>query len=151
MCGTPGYVAPEILERTPYNWQCDVWSLGVMAYILLGGYAPFDEKDQKTLFQKIMKADYEFDEEYWDAVSDDAKDFIRCSLNLNPRKRLTASQALEHRWMTVSDCVLVEQDLAVNLTELKRFNAKRKFRAAVKTVVFSHKLASLFTLQEEEL
>jgi calcium/calmodulin-dependent protein kinase I len=121
-----------------------------MAYVLLGGYAPFDEKEQKILFQKIVKGDYEFHEEYWDAVSDDAKDFIRCLLNVHPKKRLTATQALEHKWMTVSDCVLVEQDLAVSLIGLKKFNAKRKFKAAVKTVVFSHKLKALFTLQEED-
>jgi calcium/calmodulin-dependent protein kinase I len=150
MCGTPGYVAPEILEKTPYDWQCDIWSLGVMVFILLGGYAPFEEKDQKALFYKIVKADYEFHEEYWASVSDDAKDFIRCLLTVHPRKRLTASQALKHKWMTVSDHVLAKQDLGVNLTELKKFNAKRKFRAAVKTVVFSHKLTSLFSHAEEE-
>jgi calcium/calmodulin-dependent protein kinase I len=147
MCGTPGYVAPEVLEKIPYDWQCDMWSLGVVVYILLGGYAPFEEPDQTTLFHKIVKGVYEFHEEYWTTISDDAKDFIRCLLTLDPRKRLTASQALEHKWMTASDHILAEQDLGVNLTELKKFNAKRKWRAAVKTVVFSHKLISL---QEEE-
>lgn len=147
MCGTPGYVAPELLEKIPYDWQCDMWSLGVMVFILLGGYAPFEEPDQRTLFMKIIKADYEFHEEYWSSISDDAKDFIRCLLTLGPRKRLTASQALEHKWMTASDHVLVEQDLGVNLTNLKNFNAKRKFRAAIKTVGFCHTLTSL--LKEE--
>jgi calcium/calmodulin-dependent protein kinase I len=150
MCGTPGYVAPELLEKIPYDWQCDMWSLGVVVFILLGGYAPFEEKDQKTLFHKIVKADYEFHDEYWSSISDDAKDLIRSLLTLDPRKRLTASQALEHKWITASDHILAEQDLGVNLTELKKFNAKRKWRAAVKTVVFSHKLKSLFSLKEEE-
>jgi calcium/calmodulin-dependent protein kinase I len=150
MCGTPGYVAPELLEKIPYDWQCDMWSLGVVVFILLGGYAPFEEPDQRTLFHKIVKADYEFHEEYWTTISDDAKDLIRSLLTLDPRKRLTASQALEHKWIRASDHVLAEQDLGVNLTELKKFNAKRKWRAAVKTVVFSHKLKSLFSVREEE-
>jgi calcium/calmodulin-dependent protein kinase I len=136
MCGTPGYVAPELLEKTPYDWQCDMWSLGVVVFILPGGYAPFEEKEQRALFSKIIKADYEFHEEYWTTISNDAKDLIRSLLTLDPRKRLIASQALEHKWITASDHVLADQDLGVNLTNLKKFNAKRKWRAAVKTVVF---------------
>jgi serine/threonine protein kinase len=54
MCGTPGYVAPELLKKIPYDWQCDMWSLGVVVFILLGGYAPFEEPDQRTLFSNIV-------------------------------------------------------------------------------------------------
>jgi calcium/calmodulin-dependent protein kinase I len=146
MCGTPGYVAPEILERLAYDTQCDMWSLGVIVYILLGGYSPFEEKSQDLLFQKIREGDYTFHEEFWDPVSNDAKDLIRALLTVNPKKRLTAEQALQHKWMTVSDDVLASMDLGANLTELKRFNAKRKFKAAVKTVIATQKLTSLFLL-----
>jgi calcium/calmodulin-dependent protein kinase I len=107
-------IVGEAFRFTARYWAQNVPNnrdLGVVVYILLGGYAPFEEPDPQTLFHKIINADYEFDEEYWTCVSDDAKDFIRCLLTLNPRKRLTASQALEHRWMTVSDHVLAEQDL----------------------------------------
>ena len=61
-CGTPGYVAPEILEGTPYDTQADLWSLGVIMYILLGGYPPFHERNQRDLFRKIRKGQYEFHE-----------------------------------------------------------------------------------------
>ena len=144
MCGTPGYVAPEILERTPYGTQCDLWGLGVIVYILLGGYSPFEEKSQDLLFDKIRAGDYEFHPEFWDPVSHDAKDFIRRLLTVNPRNRMTAAEALEHKWMTTADDVLESTDLGANLTELKRFNAKRKFKAAVKTVIATQKLTSLF-------
>jgi calcium/calmodulin-dependent protein kinase I len=150
MCGTPGYVAPEILERQPYDTQCDLWSLGVIVYILLGGYSPFDEKSQEVLFQRIRAGEYTFHEEFWGTVSDDAKDFIRALLNINPRKRLTAEKALQHVWMTTSGDVLASMDLGANLTELKRFNAKRKFRAAVKTIIATQKLTFLFAACEGE-
>jgi calcium/calmodulin-dependent protein kinase I len=61
-CGTPGYVAPEILEGTPYDERADMWSVGVILYILLGGYPPFIESTQRDLFRKIRKGDYEFHE-----------------------------------------------------------------------------------------
>ena len=61
-CGTPGYVAPEILEGTAYDTQADMWSLGVIVYILLGGYPPFVENNQRDLFRKIRRGQYEFHE-----------------------------------------------------------------------------------------
>lgn len=61
-CGTPGYVAPEILEGVPYDTQSDLWSLGVIVYILLGGYPPFIEQNQRELFRKIRKGQFEFHE-----------------------------------------------------------------------------------------
>lgn len=143
MCGTPGYVAPEILERKPYDTQCDLWSLGVIVYILLGGYSPFEEPTQEELFRKIRAGKYTFHVEFWDPVSQDAKDFINCLLTVNPRKRLNATQALQHEWMTKSGDILENQDLGANLTELKRYNAKRKFKAAVKTVIATQKLSTL--------
>merc|ERR1711966_159928 len=75
-CGTPGYVAPEILEGTPYDTKADMWSVGVILYILLGGYPPFIENNQRELFRKIRRGDFEFHEEYWGAISADAKGLI---------------------------------------------------------------------------
>ncbi|KAL7558895.1 hypothetical protein ACA910_019430 [Epithemia clementina (nom. ined.)] len=142
-CGTPGYVAPEILEGTPYDTQVDLWSLGVIVYILLGGYPPFIEQNQRDLFRKIRKGQYEFHEEYWGQVSKEAKDLISTLLTVNPSSRLTADQALNHTWVVQSDDYLMSQDLKVNLEAFKKFNAKRKFKAAVKTVMAANKLNSL--------
>jgi calcium/calmodulin-dependent protein kinase (CaM kinase) II/calcium/calmodulin-dependent protein kinase I len=98
-----------------------------------------------VLFQRIREGDYEFHPEHWSPVSHDAKDFIKRLLNVNPRKRMTAIQALNHKWMTTSGDLLADKDLGNSLFELKRFNAKRKFKAAVKTIIATQKLSSLFS------
>ena len=98
-CGTPGYVAPEILSTQKYGRSVDMWSIGVITYILLGGYPPFHDDNQKILFQKIKNADYEFHEEYWCEVSEEAKDLIRHLLKVNPVERYTAEEALNHPWV----------------------------------------------------
>lgn len=142
-CGTPGYVAPEILEGTPYDTQADMWSLGVITYILLGGYPPFIEQNQRELFRKIRRGEYEFHEEYWGQVSEDAKKLIASLLTVDPTRRLTADASLHAKWIQLGDDVLMSQDLGVNLEAFKKFNAKRKFKAAVKTVMAANKLTSL--------
>ncbi|CBY15352.1 unnamed protein product [Oikopleura dioica] len=97
-CGTPGYVAPEILLQQPYGKAVDVWSIGVIAYILLCGYPPFYDESDANLFEQIKKAEYEFDSPYWDEISDSAKDFIKHLMEKSPLKRFTCLQALDHPW-----------------------------------------------------
>lgn len=130
-CGTPGYVAPEILEGVAYDTKSDMWSLGVIVYILLGGYPPFIEQNQRELFRKIRKGQYEFHHEYWGSVSKDAKNLISSLLTVDPAKRLSAAEALNHKWVTADAKKLAEQDLGVNLAEFKKYNARRKFKGAV--------------------
>lgn len=142
-CGTPGYVAPEILEGKPYDTQADMWSLGVIVYILLGGYPPFIEQNQRELFRKIRKGQFEFHEEYWGQVSDDAKNLIRQLLTVSPSKRYDANGAMKNSWIGADASKLTGQDLGNNLEKLRKYNAKRKFKAAVKTVVAANKLNSL--------
>lgn len=142
-CGTPGYVAPEILEGTPYDTQSDMWSLGVIVYILLGGYPPFIEQNQRELFRKIRKGQYQFHVEYWGQVSEEAKELIRTLLVVKPGNRSSAEKALQNKWITVDDEQLAKYDLGVNLTEFKKFNAKRKLKAAVRAVMATQKLTSL--------
>mmetsp|Transcript_15318 Transcript_15318/g.42373 ORF Transcript_15318/g.42373 Transcript_15318/m.42373 type:complete len:346 (-) Transcript_15318:396-1433(-) len=142
-CGTPGYVAPEILEGTPYDQRADMWSVGVILYILLGGYPPFIESTQRDLFRKIRRGEYEFHEEYWGTVSSEAKDLISSLLTVNPSRRLDAAQALQNPWIKGDDASLAKKDLGVNLKEFRRFNAKRKFKAAVSTIMAVNKLQSL--------
>jgi calcium/calmodulin-dependent protein kinase (CaM kinase) II/calcium/calmodulin-dependent protein kinase I len=137
-------VAPEILEGVPYDTRADMWSLGVIVYILLGGYPPFIEQNQRELFRKIRKADYKFHDEYWSQVSTEAKDMIRSLLTVKPSARKTADEILESdKWMNAGAEKLAEQDLGINLAEFKKFNAKRKFKAAVKTIMATQKLTSL--------
>jgi len=150
-CGTPGYVAPEILEGIAYDTKSDMWSLGVIVYILLGGYPPFIEQNQRELFRKIRKGQYEFHDEYWGSVSAGAKDFISCLLTVSPAKRISAADALKHKWMTADDNTLANQDLGANLSELRKYNAKRKFKAAVNAVILANKMTSLGADFQENL
>ncbi|XP_038638191.1 calcium/calmodulin-dependent protein kinase type 1-like isoform X3 [Scyliorhinus canicula] len=97
-CGTPGYVAPEILEQKPYGKSVDCWSIGIISYILLCGYPPFYHENDSELFKQILKAEFEFDAPYWDDISESAKDFIRHLLVREPDKRYTCEEALKHPW-----------------------------------------------------
>ena len=112
-------------------------------YILLGGYPPFIENNQRELFRKIRKGQYEFHEEYWGQVSDEAKDMISGLLTVNPNKRMTADASLKNKWITKDSEALAAQDLGKNLEEFKKFNARRKFKGAVKAVVAANKMTSL--------
>lgn len=142
-CGTPGYVAPEILEGTPYDQRADMWSVGVILYILLGGYPPFIESTQRDLFRKIRRGEYEFHEEYWGTVSAEAKELISSLLTVKASNRLDAEQALQNSWIRGDDASLAKKGLDKNLKEFKKFNAKRKFKAAVSTIMAVNKLNSL--------
>ena len=103
-CGTPSYVAPEIVAGRPYDQAADMWSLGVITFFCLGGYPPFVSFDSRQeMFQKIMRGEFEFHETDWSGVSDQAKDFIRALLTVDPNKRMTASQALFHPWILSGD------------------------------------------------
>lgn len=74
--GTPYYIAPEVLKRK-YDEKCDIWSCGVILYILLCGYPPFDAKTEDKIMEKVAKGTYEFTSIEWEEVSKEAKEFIR--------------------------------------------------------------------------
>ena len=98
-CGTPGYVAPEVLGHEQYTSQVDLWSIGVIVYILLCGFPPFYGDNDAQMFKRIKAGQYKFLSPYWDPISQDAKDFIRNLLVVDPKKRMTAAEALNHRWL----------------------------------------------------
>lgn len=99
-------MAPELFDRKEiraYDAQCDLWSLGVILYICLCGYPPFSLKDGlKALVSKIRNGDFEFRSPHWDGVSKEAKDLVNALLEVDPRKRMTASDALNHKWMNLN-------------------------------------------------
>jgi serine/threonine protein kinase len=142
-CGTPGYVAPEILRGKQYDYSADMWSIGVIMYIIIGGYPPFYEDNQQQLFDKIKAADYEFHREFWDNISDDAKDLISRCICLDVDARITCEQAINHPWLKKESRALSSIDLHKNLEEFKRFNAKRKFKGGVKAVMANNKMKRL--------
>ncbi|CAF0805339.1 unnamed protein product [Rotaria sp. Silwood1] len=101
-CGTPNYLAPEILATRgagSYTNKVDVWSLGVILYICLVGYPPFSESPDSPLNEQILKGLYTFPDEFWSEVSATAKDLIRQMMCVDPNKRLTMAGVLEHPWL----------------------------------------------------
>jgi len=142
-CGTPGYVAPEVLEGVKYGTQADMWSLGVITYILLGGYPPFMEDTQRALFRMIKRGDYQFHPQYWQNVSRGAKGLIKKLLTVNPDERISASQALNDDWILEDDENLANLDLKSTATELQKFQLKKKFKGAVNALIMMNKMESL--------
>jgi serine/threonine protein kinase len=95
--GTVYYTAPEVWKQD-YDEKCDLWSMGVILYVLICSYPPFDGDDDEDILNTVMKGRYKFHSPEWDGVSDEAKSLIRSLLHRNSRKRPTATQALEHPW-----------------------------------------------------
>uniref|UniRef100_A0A6G1SGN8 non-specific serine/threonine protein kinase n=1 Tax=Aceria tosichella TaxID=561515 RepID=A0A6G1SGN8_9ACAR len=101
VCGTAFYVSPEMLNEAGYSYKVDVWSTGVICFILLCGYPPFtseNENNQDELFDAILAGDFQFAPSYWSKISQDAKNLIKCMLTVDPEKRYTAEQVFTHPW-----------------------------------------------------
>ncbi|KAK8340697.1 hypothetical protein V6Z11_A08G116400 [Gossypium hirsutum] len=96
--GSAYYVAPEVLHRS-YSVEADMWSIGVITYILLCGSRPFWARTESGIFRSVLRADPNFDDSPWPSVSVEAKDFVKRLLNKDHRKRMTAAQALAHPWL----------------------------------------------------
>ncbi|MBN3323586.1 KCC1B kinase, partial [Atractosteus spatula] len=137
-CGTPAYVAPELLEQKTYGKEVDLWAVGVISYILLCGYPPFYDENDTKLYQQIVKAEYEFDSPYWDDISESAKDFISHLLQRDPEKRFTCEQALRHPW--ISGSAALEKNIHESVSEQiqKNFARSQWKRAFNATAVVRH-------------
>ncbi|CAA6656372.1 unnamed protein product [Spirodela intermedia] len=96
--GSAYYVAPEVLHRS-YSMEADIWSIGVITYILLCGSRPFWARTESGIFRAVLRADPNFDDSPWPSVSSEARDFVKRLLNKDYRKRMTAAQALTHPWL----------------------------------------------------
>lgn len=105
VCGTPTYVAPEILAETGYGVKVDVWAIGVIMYILLCGYPPFSSRtnNQEELFDQILSGLFEFNSPDWDEVSYPAKELISWSLVVDPLQRYSAKEILQHPWILMKE------------------------------------------------
>ncbi|XP_065119018.2 serine/threonine-protein kinase H1 [Paramisgurnus dabryanus] len=99
LCGTPEYLAPEMVAGRPYNSAVDLWALGVITYILLSGSLPFDHTSRPRLLRAILRGNYSFHGNPWNSVSTQAKSFIDRLLTFNPEDRMTAEEALRHPWL----------------------------------------------------
>lgn len=121
-----------------------MWSLGVILYILLGGYPPFHDEDQAVLFQRIKAGVYEFHEEFWSGVSPEAKDLIAKLLVVNPLERLTATQALYHPWFLTDEERLATLTLDSAQAEMRKFQAKKRFKKGVNAIRAINRMKNLF-------
>ena len=148
-CGTPGYVAPEILSSKPYGKAVDMWSIGVIIFILLGGYPPFSDNNQSRLYKKIKAGQFEFHPDYWTAISSEAKDLITKLLTVDPEKRYSAEQALHHPWIDLHEDKLAS-DLNNNLAELKKYQASKKLKAAGRAVMAINKMKHMIVASKKE-
>ncbi|XP_076364237.1 serine/threonine-protein kinase Chk2-like isoform X2 [Tachypleus tridentatus] len=131
-CGTPTYLAPEILLTVgsgKYTKAIDCWSLGVILFICLAGYPPFsDEYKDMPLPQQIVKGRYSFPREHWKGVSETAIDLIKKFLKVDPEKRITLEQALNHDWLKDEDTIAKAQRLMypVSVNMLPPHNQKKR-------------------------
>ena len=137
--GTPYYIAPEVLLEK-YDEKCDVWSCGVIMYILLCGYPPFNGETDNEILAKIKSGKFTFPDEEWGSLSSDCKDLIKCMLEYDPKKRYSAQQCLSHNWLTLNKSNKAPD---TNLTKralnnMKKFHAERKLQQASLTYIVNH-------------
>ncbi|KAI4985361.1 hypothetical protein ZWY2020_017991 [Hordeum vulgare] len=139
----PYYVAPEVLLKN-YGREVDVWSAGVIIYILLSGVPPFWDESEQGIFEQVLKGELDFTTEPWPSISDSAKDLVRKMLIRDPKKRLTAHEALCHPWVCV-DGVAPDKPLdSAVLSRLKQFSAMNKLKKMALRVIAE-------SLSEEEI
>ncbi|XP_078470478.1 caM kinase-like vesicle-associated protein [Lampetra planeri] len=145
-CGTPEYLAPEMVGRQRYGRPVDLWATGVVIYILLSGNPPFyddqDEEDyenhDKNLFRKILSAEFEFDSPYWDDISDAAKELVTRLMDVDQNTRITAQEAIAHPW--VSGNAASDKNIKDGVcAQIEKNFAKTKWKKAVRvTAMMKH-------------
>ncbi|KAI3919223.1 hypothetical protein MKW92_012791 [Papaver armeniacum] len=141
--GSPYYVAPEVLRKC-YGPEADVWSAGVILYILLSGVPPFWAETETGIFRQILQGKLDFESEPWPGISESAKDLIQKMLERNPKKRLTAHEVLCHPWI-VDEHVAPDKPLdSAVLSRLKQFTAMNKLKKMALRVIAE-------SLSEEEI
>ncbi|XP_040027559.1 death-associated protein kinase 3 [Gasterosteus aculeatus] len=131
--GTPEFVAPEIVNYEPLGLEADMWSIGVITYILLSGASPFLGETKQETLTNISAVNYDFDEEYFSNTSELAKDFIRRLLVKDPKKRMTIDDSLEHPWIKVIKRRNVRQEERDHKTERRRLKTTRLKEYTIKS------------------
>jgi len=147
--GTPYYIAPEVLAKN-YGSKCDIWSCGVITFIVLSGIPPFNGSSDQEIMKKVKAGKFSFSDPVWNSMSDMAKDFITQLLIKDQNKRPTANEALQHPWIQQANQLTktsVSSDVAMSaLTNLQNFNAKSKLKQATYAFIASQ----LLSKQEKE-
>uniref|UniRef100_A0A2I3N2W0 Death associated protein kinase 1 n=1 Tax=Papio anubis TaxID=9555 RepID=A0A2I3N2W0_PAPAN len=144
--GTPEFVAPEIVNYEPLGLEADMWSIGVITYILLSGASPFLGDTKQETLANVSAVNYEFEDEYFSNTSALAKDFIRRLLVKDPKKRMTIQDSLQHPWIKPKDTqqALSRKASAVNMEKFKKFAARKKWKQSVRLISLCQRLSRSF-------
>uniref|UniRef100_A0A8C9ST88 non-specific serine/threonine protein kinase n=1 Tax=Scleropages formosus TaxID=113540 RepID=A0A8C9ST88_SCLFO len=131
--GTPEFVAPEVVNYEPIGLEADMWSIGVITYILLSGASPFLGDSKQETLANVSAVNYSFEEDFFSNTSCLAKDFISKLLVKDPKKRMTIWDSLQHPWIKPKDKeqALSRKESAVNMEKFKRFAARRKWKVTL--------------------
>lgn len=138
--GTPFYVAPEVLSQWgQYGPACDLWSCGVIAYILLSGTPPFQGKNDQETLQKVSNGAFQFPKQYFGSVSEPAKELIKKLLVKDVSKRMTAVEALAHPWITTAAVRVAAPPIRQGIVDsLRNFRSTNKMKKVALQVVARH-------------
>ncbi|KAL4560647.1 hypothetical protein LXL04_032800 [Taraxacum kok-saghyz] len=143
MVGSPYYVAPEVLRKF-YSQECDIWSAGVIIYILLCGVPPFWDETEQGIFEQVLKGDLDFNSEPWPSISESAKDLVKRMLVRDPKRRLTAPEVLQHPWVQDNGVAPDKPLDSAVISRLKQFSAMNKIKKIAIRVIAEN-------LSEEEI
>jgi len=131
-CGTPYFVAPEIILRSPFGEKSDMWSVGVIMYCLLCGHVPFNGRRNVDLFRAVVNCQYTFGPE-WDSMSSQSKSLIKSLLVTDPSTRMSAREALQSEWINLDADELESSMLSEASKQLSVFNARQKLKSIILT------------------
>lgn len=134
--GTPQYIAPEVINLEPLTTAADMWSIGVITYILLSGLSPFQDHTDGDTLKNILAMKYDFDDGHFSMTSSLAKDFIQKLLLRNPSDRMTAQESLAHPWIKpiTRKQAAKRNRSSINMKNFKKFNARRKWKMSFNMV-----------------
>ncbi|KAI8886771.1 Pkinase-domain-containing protein [Backusella circina FSU 941] len=122
-CGTPNYVAPEVLSKgTAYDERCDIWSLGVILYICLCGYTPFNESSSTPMRDQILKGEYDFDPRYWERVSKEAQLLVQALMTVDTSERIDLVDAMNHDWMKMEPIAMTKYQHILGMQLVEQSN-----------------------------
>ncbi|KAF7840628.1 calcium-dependent protein kinase 2-like [Senna tora] len=143
MVGSAYYVAPEVLRRS-YGKEIDIWSAGIILYILLSGVPPFWAETEKGIFDAILEGKIDFESQPWPSISDSAKDLVRKMLTQDPKKRITSAEVLEHPWIREGGEASDKPIDSAVLSRMKQLRAMNKLKKLALKVIAEN-------LSEEEI